>query len=38
VAFAAMSGLLMRRLAASGPLAVESGDLIEALHDVPIEP
>jgi O-antigen/teichoic acid export membrane protein len=38
VAFVAMAGLLMRRLAASGPLTIASGDLIEALHDVPIEP
>jgi hypothetical protein len=33
-----MAGLLVRRLAASGPLTIASGDLIEALHDVPIEP
>ena len=38
VAFASMAGLLVRRLAASGPLTIASGDLIEALHDVPIEP
>ncbi|HET6773865.1 MAG TPA: hypothetical protein VFH36_11180 [Acidimicrobiales bacterium] len=38
VAFVAMAGLLVRRLAASGPLTIASGDLIEALHDVPIEP
>ncbi|HEX6166566.1 MAG TPA: hypothetical protein VFZ30_07260 [Acidimicrobiales bacterium] len=38
VAFVAMAGLLLRRLAASGPLRIASGDLIEALHDVPIEP
>jgi hypothetical protein len=30
--------LLARRLATAGPLRVESGDFIEALHDVPIEP
>ena len=33
-----MGGLLLRRLAVSGPLTVDSGDLIEAIHDVPIEP
>jgi O-antigen/teichoic acid export membrane protein len=38
VAFATMAGLLVRRLAASGPLKIVSGDLIEALHDVSIEP
>jgi O-antigen/teichoic acid export membrane protein len=38
VAFVAMACLLVRRLAASGPLTIASGDLIEALHDVPIEP
>ncbi|MGH9232600.1 MAG: lipopolysaccharide biosynthesis protein [Acidimicrobiales bacterium] len=38
VAFVAMAGLLVRRLAAAGPLTIASGDLIEALHDVPIEP
>jgi O-antigen/teichoic acid export membrane protein len=40
VAFAAMSFLLIRRVVEAGPgqLEVDSGDFIEALHDVPIEP
>jgi O-antigen/teichoic acid export membrane protein len=40
VAFLVMSGLLVRRVreAGPGPLEVESGDLIEALHDVPTNP
>ena len=38
VALAVMMALLARRLAAAGPLEVDSGDFIEALHDVPIEP
>jgi O-antigen/teichoic acid export membrane protein len=38
VAFVAMGAVLFRRLATSGPLAVDSGDLIDALHDVPVEP
>src|SRR5918998_1415044 len=38
VVFVAMGAMLLRRLAAAGPLSVESGDFIEALHDVPIEP
>jgi O-antigen/teichoic acid export membrane protein len=38
VAFVAMGGMLLRRLAATGPLSVDSGDFIEALHDVAIEP
>jgi O-antigen/teichoic acid export membrane protein len=38
VAFAAMGVLLARRLAVSGPLQVDSGDLIEAMHELPIEP
>jgi O-antigen/teichoic acid export membrane protein len=38
VSFAAMGGLLVRRLSVAGPLVVDSGDLIEALHDVAIEP
>jgi O-antigen/teichoic acid export membrane protein len=38
VALAALGSLLVRRLAAGGPLHVESGDLIEAMHEVPIEP
>lgn len=37
-AFVAMGGLLIRRLSAAGPLRVDSGDLIDAMHDVPIEP
>lgn len=38
VAMAAMGLLLLRRLSAAGPLAIDSGDLIEAIHDVAIEP
>jgi O-antigen/teichoic acid export membrane protein len=38
VAFVAMGAMLLRRLAAAGPLSVDSGDFIEALHDVAIEP
>jgi O-antigen/teichoic acid export membrane protein len=38
VALATMGGLLVRRLAVRGPLRVESGDLIEAIHEVAIEP
>jgi hypothetical protein len=38
VAFVAMGALLFRRLAAAGPLHIDSGDLIEAMHEVPIEP
>jgi O-antigen/teichoic acid export membrane protein len=38
VALATMGGLLIRRLTARGPLHVESGDLIEAIHEVAIEP
>jgi O-antigen/teichoic acid export membrane protein len=37
-AFTAMGGLLIRRLSAAGPLHIDSGDLIEAMHDVPLEP
>ena len=33
-----MGALLIRRLTAAGPLYVEEGDLIEAFHEVPIEP
>ena len=33
-----MGVLLVRRLAVAGPLHVDSGDLIEAIHDVAIEP
>jgi hypothetical protein len=32
-----MAVLLVRRLLVAGPLSVDSGDFIEALHDVPIE-
>jgi O-antigen/teichoic acid export membrane protein len=38
MAFAVMATLLVRRLAVRGPLFVDSGDLIEAIHDVAIEP
>jgi O-antigen/teichoic acid export membrane protein len=37
-AFTAMGSLLIRRLSAAGPLHIDSGDLIEAMHDVPLEP
>jgi O-antigen/teichoic acid export membrane protein len=37
VAFLSMAVLLVRRLLVAGPLPVDSGDFIEALHDVPIE-
>jgi O-antigen/teichoic acid export membrane protein len=37
VAFLSMAALLVRRLLVAGPLSVDSGDFIEALHDVPIE-
>jgi len=37
VAFLTMGTLLLRRLAVSGPLAVDRGDFIEALHDVAVE-
>src|SRR5918994_2194241 len=37
VAFLSMAVLLVRRLLVAGPLSVDSGDFIEALHDVPIE-
>jgi hypothetical protein len=37
VAFLTMGVLLLRRLAVSGPLAVDRGDFIEAIHEVPIE-
>jgi O-antigen/teichoic acid export membrane protein len=37
VAFLTMGGLLLRRLAVSGPLAVDRGDFIEAIHEVAIE-
>jgi O-antigen/teichoic acid export membrane protein len=38
VALVVIGGLLLRRLSASGPLHIDSGDLIEAFHEVPIEP
>jgi O-antigen/teichoic acid export membrane protein len=38
VAMVVIGLLLVRRLAVSGPLTVDSGDLIEAIHEVPIEP
>jgi O-antigen/teichoic acid export membrane protein len=38
VAFVTMGSLLLSRLAGAGPVAVDSGDFIEALHEVPIEP
>jgi O-antigen/teichoic acid export membrane protein len=37
-ALVVMGALLVRRLTAAGPLHVDSGDLIEAIHDVPVEP
>jgi O-antigen/teichoic acid export membrane protein len=37
VSLTVMLGLLARRLAAAGPLEVESGDFIEALHEVAVE-
>jgi O-antigen/teichoic acid export membrane protein len=36
-ALVTMGVLLVRRLAVAGPLAVERGDFIEAIHEVPIE-
>jgi O-antigen/teichoic acid export membrane protein len=36
-ALVTMGVLLLRRLAVAGPLAVERGDFIEAIHEVPIE-
>ena len=38
MALITMAGLLINRLRVSGPVHVESGDVIEALHDVAIEP
>jgi O-antigen/teichoic acid export membrane protein len=38
VALLVMAGLLIRRLAPGGPVVVDRGDLIEAMHEVPIEP
>jgi O-antigen/teichoic acid export membrane protein len=35
---AVMGWMLVRRLSAAGPLTIEEGDLIEAIHEVPIEP
>jgi hypothetical protein len=37
VAFLAMAVMLARRLATAGPLRVDSGDLLDATHDVPLE-
>jgi O-antigen/teichoic acid export membrane protein len=37
VAFLAMAVMLARRLATAGPLRVDSGDLLDAIHDVPLE-
>jgi hypothetical protein len=37
VAFLTMGVLLLSRLAVSGPLPVNRGDFIEAIHEVPIE-
>ena len=38
VALVVIGSLLLRRLHQSGPLTIDSGDLIEAIHEVPIEP
>jgi O-antigen/teichoic acid export membrane protein len=38
IALVVMGLLLVRRIGATGPVAVEEGDLIEALHEVAIEP
>lgn len=38
VSFVAMGVLLVRKIATSGPMTIDSGDLIEAIHEVPIEP
>jgi O-antigen/teichoic acid export membrane protein len=38
VAFLMMAGLLIRRLAPGGPVVVDRGDLIEAIHELAIEP
>jgi hypothetical protein len=40
VAFLVMGGLLVRRLREAGPgqLDIDTGDFIEALHDVAVEP
>ena len=38
VALVVIGGLLLRRLHQSGPLTIDSGDLIEAIHEVAIEP
>jgi O-antigen/teichoic acid export membrane protein len=34
----AMGSLLFLRMRGTGPLAVDTGDVIEALHEVPVEP
>lgn len=36
-ALATMALMLVKRLAAAGPLTIDSGDLIEAIHEVPLE-
>jgi O-antigen/teichoic acid export membrane protein len=38
VSLIVMGVLLIRRLTAAGPLHVDSGDFVEAIHDVAIEP
>jgi O-antigen/teichoic acid export membrane protein len=38
VSLTTMAYMLVRRLAAGGPLTIAEGDLIEAIHEVPIEP
>jgi O-antigen/teichoic acid export membrane protein len=38
VAMVVMGAMLLRRLHAAGPLSVDSDDLIEAIHELPIEP
>jgi O-antigen/teichoic acid export membrane protein len=38
VAMVVMGWMLIRRLATAGPITLDSGDLIEAMHEVPIEP
>jgi O-antigen/teichoic acid export membrane protein len=38
VALVVIGVLLVRRLSVSGPLTVDQGDLIEAIHELPIEP
>jgi hypothetical protein len=38
VSLAVMGALLLRRLAQRGPLRLDEGDLIEAMHEIAIEP